>query len=703
MWTIIDGFDHTDIIPFDTIGLSSSLNDPQPSAKFDVVDIESQLSFAVGMEVIVFDENAPPTFLLGGGVLPTIPAHNLLQKAVYVYDTVAWSTAGALSITKTSANQIQLSFSNNPIGQGLLQQTTLPGYVHPGQSYMLSAYVTINQPLVNAASVMQMDFLDTAGNIISGASVSDLEALPLNNARIAIQAVAPANASMIRVSLGGQTMAATNSGIVQLATFQLEPMWFAGRGVSYPTPDCNFNQVACARMPDDTISRACRTFSGFIDDCQIDYANNGNTRTWHLSISGPGALLESAIVNAVYQGQYDDQIISSVIGNYAANQISLIQPNSSSPAPVQRGAVIDSVSYSDNTLREVLNGLVDTSGYMYYLDWYYTLRYNPSFYAAAPFMLTDGIADNISSFNFHDFTFESDGTQRKRRVKVIGAKLLATAQDVFSGNGTTKQFNLTYIPAQINSLVVGTTQQRVGINGRDSFSSGKFDVLLDKANQFILFNAAPPSATNNVAAIYSFEATITVQAVAQDANVPIAPAYAQPLYDARVHDTNIISLTSASVRGLAELSKYSKAQTIIKLSTNAYAGIGSIINVTHWLTSLDNAPFVVQQVESSYLGNGINEYKYTLGAYQPSLTDHIRNANKAMSRSATVARVNTVQQIDVVSSEYMSYSDIITATVQPVYADGVYGAAASKYGVASYGGMTGTYGTASYGTSYIYG
>src|SRR5207302_7406458 len=105
----------------------------------------------------------------------------------------------------------------------------------------------------------------------------------LANTRVSLQATAPPGAANIRVSLGGETLVAgNNSGTFKIATFQLEPMYFSDTSVdwnvSYPTPDCNYNQVNCSQMPDFTVSRTCRIFSGYIDDFDVDY--DGPNRTW---------------------------------------------------------------------------------------------------------------------------------------------------------------------------------------------------------------------------------------------------------------------------------------------------------------------------------------------------------------------------------------------------------------------------------------
>src|SRR5712692_7874508 len=99
--------------------------------------------------------------------------------------------------------------------------------------------------------------------------------------------------------------------------------------------------------------------------------------------------------------------------------------------------------------------------------------------------------------------------------------------------------------------------------------------------------------------------------------------------------------------------------------------------------SIVNQPYVCQQVDLTYLGNGLAEFSYTLGAYRPTLLDHIRNANKAVNRSKTTSNVNTPQQTDLVFSDTAQYSDSLSFTLTPPN-PGNYDASTSIYGTTTY-------------------
>lgn len=594
---------------------------------------------------------------------------------------------------------------------GLATAASPVGYVHAGQSYCLSMYFTIPTPLVNAQAILKLDFFDLNNNIISASTVQTTFTSTTNNGlqRISLQGVAPATATFAKASFGGIALVSgSNSGTINFGAQQLEPMYFNDPTtiwqISYPTADCNYGQVDCAQLPDLCISRAVRYFSGYISAFDFDY--DGPNRIWHITCAGPGAILDNGLINAVYTGQTDAAILTNVVSNYFSGQLGVVAPNSSAAAPVQTGITVDSVSYNDNSLRDVLNGLVDTSGFTYFIDMYYTLRYQPSFYNVASFTLSDQ-PDNISSFSYYNYKRAKDGSQVKRRIKIKGGNFVGTKTDVFSGNGSTKQFSLTYIPDKITFCQVTSTNQKVGVFGRDALGSN-FDVVVNTQSQYILFNTAPPNASSNVVVTYTYQAPIDTQTIMQGSGVPTIPAYAIPLFDSKVNDSNILSLASATQRGIAEIAKWGSPIETLNLTSQQFAPAGNAVYFTSLLDGIISVPYIVQQVVGKYIGgvdnnnNGQCEYDYTLGIWKPSIIDHLRNANKALNRSISVSGVTPPQNIDLVALELVRWSDSVSATPQPSFASNTYGT--GKYGQCSYGGATGLYGSsAQYGGSTIYG
>lgn len=661
IWTICNGFDITDYIPKETLLPVAYAGDQLPQCDFDVVDIESQLSFDTGMEVIIFNENAPKQPGLSS---PTIPAHNL---CVGIPNSTYWTQSGTLgSLVTPSGVLYQMTFSNNAVGSGFIQFQSFYGYIHPGQQYMFSVYINVTTPLTNAQGILQMQWLDAGSNPL-GSPITLTFSTATSNQHMNISGTAPTGAVYVLVQMGGQTTNTTNSGRITFGAPQCEPMWFVNRGISYPTPDINAAQVLCSLMPDLTVSRSCRLFAGYIEDIQIDHTGvdyaEGPSRTWHLQVAGLGSILENTTYTGAFDGQYDSQIIQSVVSsNGLSSWINVVNaPNTSSPVPVIQGVLVDSISFNENTLRDILNSLTAMSGFLYYLDWYGTLYYIPAYYGAAPFVLTDAQPDNITYYSYYDFHYEKDASQQKWDIKIIGGKFLeAVIQDSFTGNGSTTTFNLSQQPYNIHNTTVNGSLIKVGVRKRDTFTGG-ITALYNKAAKQLIFQTAPASGAAIVVQ-YTFEAPVVTRVIDTSINKPVSPAYALPPFQSKVHDTNIVSTAAATTRGLQELNTYAKAKETITLKCQQYAYVGQIIYITATKENIINQPYVVQEVDSSYLGNGINEFAYTLGYYRPRFTDHSRNIHKATHRSTTTAAVDVDLQLDLLISEFSNWSETVTAT-----------------------------------------
>lgn len=661
MYTVIAGFDHTQDVPYDSLQFDGSINDPQPKAAFDVLDPTSSLSFQIGDEVIIFDENAP---LQPSGALSP-PAHNLLQKAVYLYQV--WTTTGTLSslVNITSATTIQITFNNNTSGgMAALQQTTLTGYIFPGQTYILSAYLTISTALVNANAILQIELFDITNHAVSFASntVPLTGITPRQRISLTLKAGTPFfswTPMYAVITIGATTSSSTNSGTLTWDTFQFEPMWFAD--VSYPTPDCNYNQWNTVRMPDDTIGRS-RLFAGFIDSYDITY--DGPARTWHIDVSGPGAVLENGLINATYESQYDDQILSNVLNSFST-QLSTIAPNNNYPAYIVRGKLFDSISFSDSTLREVFNQMVNESGYIFFIDPYYNPHYHPGAYLTASWRLTDGqneTIDNVTTFAYYDYTLTYDGTQRKRHVKVVGNKGVAPAQtDGYVGGGSsTTVYILTKPPVNIQSITVNGSAIICGLKGRDTNGINGIQALLDIGNQEVIFNTGPASGAN-VQITYTYSAPMVTEVYAQNTEtLPLAPGYVLSPYDGKVNDSMLASLVTTNQRGISELTHYASPLLIIKLKCSQYTPAGSLVYFTSTPDNLVKDPLVVQTVTGRYLGGGVNQYEYQFGNYLPTFIDHIRNSNKTMNRNTTLANITNTLQTGLLLEGNINYFDTLT-------------------------------------------
>jgi hypothetical protein len=566
-------------VPLESISIDERMNDPLPTATFDILDPGSQSTYTVCMDVTVWDENAPPL----SSTVATVPAHNILGKATDFTNNSYWVPTGTLSglINTGAVTSFSMTFSNSTNGaSGYLAQTTQLGYCHAGQTYMLSAYLTIGSSLVGANMFLKIQFLNASFTQV-GSITTFTRSATTSNVRESIQATAPTNAVYIVAQIGGQTTSGTNSGTGTWATPQLEPMWFVNEGISYPTPDCTYAVANCAQCADNTVSRACRLFAGYINDLSVTY--DGPNRTWHVSCVGPGAVLENSLVSHSGGTFSDSTIINDTISNYfvyegfapGAPVFTLIgtQPvNSFAPTPVQ--TIVSSVTgqWTDISFRSMLNDLVGVSGGQYYMDWYYNLYYQPIYNQTASFTLSDA-PDGVHSFAYSNYKLQYDGTQLKTQVKVVGDSSSHVAQ--VDGQNT----------PQVN-----------------------------------------------------------------------APPYVIPSFQTIVTDSNLTSVAACTSRGLAELAQYGQPRTLIKLTAQHYTPAGTVIQFTSAKDGITNEGFVVQAVKGRCLGNGINEFDYDLGAYNPTIIDHLRKLTKTVSQP-TQTTTTTPGATDLAFYETLFYGE----------------------------------------------
>jgi hypothetical protein len=678
VYTTINGIDRTRNIEPDGLSLSMSLSDPNSTCDFTVDDSALAIVLKDLMSVIVWDENAPA---ING--IPTVPSMNFMQNAAFYPSLAGWTSGGTngglLTFFQTVYGNVKTVFSNSPVASGYLQQTTLLNYVQPSVSYMFSIYV-IGQSPVNLQYFLQINWLDSSQILLSSVTMTPTSP-PALQQRVSISGVAPANAAYAQVQFGARATSGTNSGTIIFGTAQFEPMWFAWNGVSYPTPDLDFFQVNTVQMPDGTYSRKCRIFAGYIENLVRSYV--GRQRFYAVQCASLAKRAENlGPVAASYTQTQDTDIIAATLANppftgiLTAGQQNQFAPSST----LIPGSVIDSVTYTDATFREELNGLCDTSGSQFLVDPYAYTWYFPPGFTAQITELSD-TPDNVTTFAYHDFQIEDDATQIQNTITVEGSKQNAAAiTDVFSGNGVKTVFDLTEPPHTITSVTVNGSNIRTGVDGVDKLGS-VFKALISKQNQTITFQTAPSNVASNVLVTYTYEDPVFAEIISADA----VSSQGNQTFWGLVKDSNLTSTTAAKNRGLAELTKNAFPRQILTLSAlDIFMPPGSLILFTCQLEDMSRQPFTVQTVKANPQGGGVVKWDYTAGSYNPTLIDHIRNVSKAVKRSTTTANVPVIQSIDVAIFDTIHLNDSVTINYNGAPASGPYKYGSAKYGFSTY-------------------
>lgn len=681
MYTLIQDTDYTLYIPNDSLNVTLAITDPIPTARFDILDIGSTFSFAGLQEVVILDENGLAN-----------PAHNLLRNPALNHGSNGlnfWTEAPISGGSFANGPPLQLAISNIANGgnyyfyQQTQQTLTCATFIVPNQKYTLSSYVS-TAGLTGAVAQVALQWQDGAGNVLStnySPSITGTTA----QTRLSVTSTAPSNAAYAVVQLLISANNATNSGSAFFTQAQLEPNLFAGQGLTYPSPRCDDTIVNCVTLPNNSTVRQTRLFQGYINKLTRTY--DGKNRIWHVSCVGTGKLMDAAYTNTTYTNVTDQFVIQNAITTtFLGNIIGT--------GNVQVGVTVPQITFDTSTMTEVINAMADVSNFQYYVDPYCQLWYTPGYFTLTNFSLSD-TPDNLNSFPYYGYSIDDDMTQIKRRVTVTGGNWVGpAATDIFSGDGTTTQFSLTYVqPISVTACTVTSSSKKVGINNKDTMPP--FDALLDVPSHYVKFNVAPPNAANNVVVTYTYTSQVRVretqiQSIGNDV----------VFFDSKVNDTALTTPAAASARAIAELLEFANDRQIIHFRCTKQVTAGQVVPFTSALDGLSQVGFLVQRVSIRNLGGGIYEYQCDAGAYNPDLIAILKNLHKAVPRSSLIAG-QSVQNENLMFADTIVYSESFSTSVKSGTTTSTYGT--GHYGTNVYGGPTiGDYGDAGskYGTTH---
>lgn len=615
-------------------------------------------------------------------LVKSVPAHNYLNNNDFVVGSGGWTAFGSIGTTTFPSHgtygpgaKCTLSVSNGALGSQLIYQEIPSTYIVVGQQYCFSAQMQITTAFINADAYIYFVFAD-ANRVSMGYAKQTFTAPTPGYTRVSITGTAPPNTVFVQVQLGIETtVAGSNSGSVAWTGTQFEPMWFPNL-YSYPTPICDFLQSDSITLPDGTATRFNRVFTGFITHKKRTYG--GTTRYWECEATGLDGMLENVtLVSAAYTSTTDQAIITGIVNSlfplYLFANNSSLTVNSPLALAFQNvpvcvaGISIDSIQYADNTLREVLNSLVNMTGFLAGTDNYYNVFYYPPFYNIAPYGFSDN-PDNVTTFPYYDYEREEDGTQIQNDIKVAGTTYEVQITENFTaGDGTHSQgivaggktagFYLTYASAgtlAIPTVVFGGVTQSCALDTGVGF--GTSATLIQYSNTHIGIASAINAGTS-ISVTYTYDPLVYVEVKAPDS----IAKYGRPFYG-KINDTNLASNASAVARGEAQLEDYSDERPTITFKTQKLLIPGQIIELTNALDSYPLSPtyvprafggtliipgtpdastkmhYIVQKVDVKdlgydvSLGHRINEYSIQAGTYIDDFIDFFRNTQKAINR-----------------------------------------------------------------------
>jgi len=695
MWVELNGTDYTNSVDAPSIHLQNATTDPLASLSFDLIDSGSQIPLAYGDAVTIWDETgsgavlAPPSrnFLINEELYSTgsstPPNQWTLQSGLSPSVLSFTVLAGAYGMAATFSN-VTYAGSNNYSQIYQNCGNTFFQRVYPGQTYMASCAFTSSGTISNIQAFLVLQFYDVDLNWLGDQSSDYVTPVSGSNQLLSCSLQAPATACYAHVILGAQaTVSGANSGTITFmpgATngVNLEPMLFQdqyladGTPVVYPSPDTNPARTDCILLPDQTSVRMRWLFNGYITGLKVEY--DGTNRTYQVSCAPLGDVIDNgAIINNAFENTTDQSIITTLLAQYFSATLASGQQNDWLPhTTVQFGQNISNVSYQDSTMRDVMNSLSDSTGFIYYIDEYNYLWYNDTPFNYAAITVDVEHADYVTAFPPQNYRVEYDGTQFRNSVKVLGGQYYTVSTDPFSGNGTIKDFTLTSQPQSIQSITIGgtlyapTSSNKIGVVGQSTLGVGGVVVTYDPNSSVVHFFTAPTAGTDNILITYPTYRNVAVEV---EDNGSIGQ-YNRRFY-AKVTDTTIADSITAQVRGVAEVGKYAQPLVLLTFDLSSegaqnsvYIQRGLTVIVNSALDGFAGQPFTIQQVSVKSLGGGVNVYSYTAGVYRPSMMDAMRNSAKALQ--SNTAGGSTVVQLTVESlAESIAYSDSLAGVGAP--------------------------------------
>lgn len=326
-----------------------------------------------------------------------------------------------------------------------------------------------------------------------------------------------------------------------------------------------------------------------------------------------------------------------------------------------------SKNYRNKTLLDCLQDVIDSTGNQAWIDPYKNFRYvSPTAAQTAPFGLSNDPNFN-TTFQVGIESYETDDTAAINRVYFYGGKKLSNdfIQDLSTqANGTNTTFMLAYYPSpssdgNIYAIVNGTYYipgRQDGGTAADKLISdgGTAVVLLNADAHTLIFNSAP---TGTVQAKYRYELPLLVTLVSK-------PSYQffGTYLDGTLSDSSVVDINIAVQRCKILLLEQAYGLTTIKARCwRAGLQSGMAISLYHSIRQI-NSVFIVQEVDTKPLGNGIFQYDITLGAWNWSMVDVLNHVISALIPEDDSTDESETPVDDEEADDQLTLTDTATAT-----------------------------------------
>lgn len=356
-------------------------------------------------------------------------------------------------------------------------------------------------------------------------------------------------------------------------------------------------------------------FGGVIVNAIPKHQPGGDRLIWAISCVDYSVLMQTKVVDRIYVGQTAAAILDDLFSTYL--------PEIDATTHVATGGT-RTMRFDRVTLFDAVKMLADVDGYLWWVDASKNLHYTaPGSAAAAPFDVGDAENSDYSAvYPYLDGSLTVDYDDREIRNRVIvhgGTYASGQTTETFSGDDTTDVFTVSNRPLRsIIAVLVGGVAQAVGRDWIDN--PANFDVLVNYNYGTLTWATPPPTGTDNITVIYTYD--ISIRVTRNDS--ASQTAYGRVFEFVHV-DRSIGSEAQAEALADAILGAYAGRRTYGSFSVQM-PGLspGQEIEITDDALGWTAEAFIIQSVTLTEPAVGVFELRIAFGDRQPGFTDIAR-------------------------------------------------------------------------------
>jgi len=262
-----------------------------------------------------------------------------------------------------------------------------------------------------------------------------------------------------------------------------------------------------------------KLFAGLVS--KVSKRLEGITLLFHLSCQDYTILLDTAIVNKVYENETGQAIIQDLFTTYLPEVTTATYIDDD-------GLTYSRIVFNRKTLREALENLAANAKFDWYVDYDKDLHYFAAEKNVAPFNLSDD-PDNSATYPYRHFTYDRDASKIINRVLVEGGSYMSSNTEFeLPANNQTTEFLMPYrmhksddqseLLVWVNDgtdEVPSWTAQGVGIDHIEVLG-GAIDVLHNYNEKLLKFGTAPPDLTRAIKVEGRYDVPILMRMRSED-------------------------------------------------------------------------------------------------------------------------------------------------------------------------------------------